>query len=104
MFAWNLLSIGVEALYYLKERGNAVFGFVRLIILGLLIAIALKLYRKFQQNRLIHLKKQVNKKEKASPKKTVQCNHCGVYIPSDEAVRDGDKNFCCVAHQREHAK
>lgn len=104
MFAWNLLSIGVAALYYLKERGNAVFGVVRLIILGLLIGLAMKLYRKFQQNRLTSLKKKSNKNNNPAAKKTVRCEQCGVYVPSDEAIHDAEKTFCSVEHQAEHRK
>ncbi|MBI5782369.1 MAG: hypothetical protein HZA69_01350 [Gammaproteobacteria bacterium] len=30
----------------------------------------------------------------------VACAHCGVHIPESEAVRDGDKYYCCEEHQK----
>ena len=29
----------------------------------------------------------------------VQCAHCGTYVPKDEAVRDGDRYYCCEPHR-----
>lgn len=80
------------------------FGVVRLIILGLLIGFALKLFRKFQENRLTSTKKKSNKNNKPTAKKTVRCEHCGIYVPSDEAIHDDDKTFCSLEHQSEHRK
>ena len=38
----------------------------------------------------------------AGPKteQMVTCGHCGLYLPQDEAVVQGDKYFCCAEHQR----
>ncbi len=94
----------MAALYYLKERGNAVFGVVRLIILGLLISFALKLFKKFQENRLTRTQKKSKNNNKPTAKKTVRCDHCGIYVPSDETINDGGKNFCSLEHQSEHRK
>ena len=30
----------------------------------------------------------------------IACAHCGVHIPEPEALRDGDKLYCCEDHQK----
>lgn len=36
----------------------------------------------------------------AAPEQMVHCEHCGLYLPQGEAVRDGDRYFCCAEHRR----
>jgi uncharacterized protein len=36
----------------------------------------------------------------AAPEQMVSCGHCGVYLPQSEAVREGDRYFCCNEHRR----
>ena len=31
--------------------------------------------------------------------KMIQCAECGIYIPEQEAVRDGEHAFCSAAHR-----
>ena len=35
----------------------------------------------------------------AAPATMVDCAHCGLHFPADEAVRDGARVFCCTAHR-----
>ncbi len=77
-------------------------GLVRIIILGMLIALVRNLFLKFQQNRLKQSAKKQSKTEKnIESKKTLRCDHCGVYIPANEALRDGEQIYCCPEHQKE---
>jgi len=82
-----------------------VTGLIRIIILGMLIALARNLFLKFQQNRQKLSTKNRSDKNQTStekniePKKTVRCDHCGIYIPVNEALQDGEKNYCCPEHQ-----
>ena len=32
---------------------------------------------------------------------TVRCARCGLYLPRDEALRDGDDYYCSEAHRRQ---
>ena len=34
------------------------------------------------------------------PEAMTQCAHCGVHFPCDEAVRDGEREYCCEDHRR----
>jgi uncharacterized protein len=34
------------------------------------------------------------------PEQMVNCGHCGLYLPQSEAVREGDRFFCCAEHRR----
>jgi len=36
----------------------------------------------------------------AAPEQMVNCSHCGLYLPQSEAIREGDRFFCCVEHRR----
>ncbi|MGE0385008.1 MAG: PP0621 family protein [Gammaproteobacteria bacterium] len=33
------------------------------------------------------------------PVKTVPCAHCGVYLPSNEALGEGERRYCSEAHR-----
>jgi uncharacterized protein len=35
-----------------------------------------------------------------APEQMVNCAHCGLYLPQSEAIREGDKFFCCKEHRR----
>ena len=83
-------------------------GLIRIIILGILLVLARNLFLKFQQNRQ---KKSTNKQssekqsrtdKKIESRKTLRCDHCGVYIPANEALRDGEKIYCCPEHKQQH--
>ena len=50
-----------------------------------------------------HLARQRNLRQpkRAIPPKaviSVQCAHCGLHLPREEALRRGDDYFCCQAH------
>lgn len=32
----------------------------------------------------------------------VPCLHCGVHVPADRAVVEGEAHFCCEDHRRVH--
>ncbi len=31
----------------------------------------------------------------------VRCARCGTFVPRGEAIRDGDRNYCCSQHRDE---
>jgi len=35
-----------------------------------------------------------------APEQMVTCGHCGLYLPRSEAIREGDRFFCCAEHRR----
>ena len=37
----------------------------------------------------------------AAPEQMVSCSQCGLYLPKNEAVAEGDKYYCCVEHRRQ---
>ncbi len=37
---------------------------------------------------------------RAAAQPLVPCAHCGVYVPVDEAVREGELSYCCDEHRR----
>lgn len=30
---------------------------------------------------------------------TLRCDHCGLFVPREEAVSDGDRHYCSEAHR-----
>lgn len=36
----------------------------------------------------------------AKPLEMVACAHCGVHLPAQDALVDGDRRFCSDAHRR----
>lgn len=42
--------------------------------------------------------KEDNHTDKENQNKMVKCLHCGLHIPEEEAIRKGDKVFCCLEH------
>ena len=48
------------------------------------------------------LKKDDRLNQNSDEKKMVKCLHCGLHIPENEAIKQGDKVFCSLEHaQRE---
>jgi len=45
-----------------------------------------------------HSKKDTDISNQDSIEDTVNCVHCGVYLPKSEAIRQQDKYFCCQEH------
>lgn len=39
---------------------------------------------------------------KSNNQKMVKCLHCGLHIPENEAITQGDKHFCSIEHARLH--
>lgn len=37
----------------------------------------------------------------ARAEKMVPCTLCGVYVPQNQAIRNGDEWYCCEAHRKE---
>lgn len=78
-------------------------GLIRIIILGILFVLARNLFLKFQHNRLEQLaKKQSGKGKKVESRKTLRCDHCGIYIPAHEAIRDEEKTYCSPEHKEQY--
>jgi len=68
-------------------------GIFRLIILGLLIWLGFRLYKRF------FAKKSVASDNKARiADNMVRCKHCGIHVPENEALRKGEDFYCCKNH------
>ncbi len=35
----------------------------------------------------------------ANPQDMVRCAHCGLHLPESEALRRGERSYCCRSHQ-----
>lgn len=65
---------------------------IRLLIIALIIWLLLKLWRRYTTQ------KQVPPKGK-SAERMVKCDHCGIYVPRSDALRQGERWYCGIEHQ-----
>lgn len=80
----------------------------RLIILFVLLAVSFYIVRLLLSNRKRqhHLSKSATKVTRTHKQKNnmVRCIHCGLYLPEEEAIKQGDKVFCSLKHGSQHRK
>ncbi len=72
----------------------------RLFLILVLLAVSLyvvKLIKIKLDEPLAKLKKD----EPSNNNQMVKCLHCGLHIPEEEAIKQGDKVFCSLEHARQ---
>ncbi len=75
----------------------------RFLFVLVLLAVSfygVKLLREKLGESLKKLKKD-SSTEKINSNKMVKCLHCGLHIPEEEAIKQGDKVFCSLEHAKE---
>jgi len=73
-------------------------GIVRTLLIVVAIFVALIIIK-----RLLAGRPQTPPKQAQAPK-LVQCAHCGVHVNEAQALRSGDRYFCCAEHQQRGEK
>ena len=78
----------------------------RFLFVFVLLAVSfygVKLLREKLDNPSNKLKKDnsADNNENDSSNKMVKCLHCGLHIPENEAIKQGDKTFCTLEHAKE---
>lgn len=69
-------------------------GLLRLILLIILAALLYRLVRRWLRQRADARHDRVSDQGRM-----LACAHCGTYIPEQDALRVGDKAYCCAAHR-----
>lgn len=64
-----------------------------LIALTLIFFIGRHLWRQRQRQQ------QADRKTSTPAQLTVRCAHCGLYLPSQEAISHQGRSYCCPAHR-----
>jgi len=72
-------------------------GLLRLILLAILAVLIYRLLRNWQTRRAAD-----SMAKPADQGKMLACDHCGLYLPEQDAVRDGVQVFCSEAHRLAH--
>lgn len=70
-------------------------GLLRLILLAILGALLYRGWRRWRDKRLAQTRARIREQGQM-----VACRHCGLYLPQQDAVRDGDDFYCSDAHRR----
>lgn len=69
---------------------------LRLIIIALAVWIVIVLIRNARNRKQVSDRRPADKVENM-----VSCAQCGVHLPENEAIRDGDRYFCSKEHRKE---
>ncbi len=73
----------------------------RLLVVLVLLAVSLyvvKLIKIKLDEPAPKLKKDSSRNDSVENSKMVKCLHCGLHIPENEAIKQGDKVFCSLEH------
>ena len=76
----------------------------RLLLVLVLLAVSLyvvKLLKIKLDEHTDKLEKDDSRNESVENDKMVKCLHCGLHIPENEAIKQGDKVFCSLEHARQ---
>lgn len=74
-------------------------GLLRLLLLVILGVLLYRMLRNWNARRM-------SRRPPASQDqgKMLACEHCGLYFPEQDAVRDGGHVYCSDAHRRAHTQ
>lgn len=71
-------------------------------ILFILVLLAVSFYVvKLIRTKMDEPPKKIKKDTKSTNNNMVKCLHCGLHIPEEEAIKQGDKTFCSLEHAKE---
>lgn len=65
-----------------------------------------RFYKRYQEvkQRLQHIEERMRTQSYPWQVKLCQCAYCGVHLPENEAVFDGQTPYCCLEHKRAHSQ
>jgi len=72
----------------------------RLLFVFVLLAVSFYVV-KLVRTKLDEPTKKLKKDASSNKNKMVKCLHCGLHIPEEEAIKQGDKVFCSLEHAKE---
>ena len=70
---------------------------IRLLVIIAIIWLVYRIYQNWLASKA-NLNKQHAKQSEI--KNTVQCSTCGVHLPEQEALQQGEEFYCCEAHKK----
>ncbi len=69
----------------------------RIFLVLVLLAVSLTVV-KLIKNKLDEPRAKLKKDNSVDNSKMLKCLHCGLHIPEEEAIKQGDKVFCSLEH------
>lgn len=69
---------------------------IRLVLVVLAVWIVIVLIRNARRSKQVNDRRPSEKVENM-----VSCAHCGVHLPEKDAIRDGERFFCCKEHRND---
>ncbi|MFO1263452.1 MAG: PP0621 family protein [Rhodoferax sp.] len=64
-----------------------------------LVLFAVALFVAWRVRSWLHRRTAPTRSPLAAPTAMLPCNHCGVHVPSGEAVQGAHGHYCCTAHR-----
>lgn len=69
---------------------------LRIILIALAVWIVIVLIRNARAK-----KQTTDQRPEKQVENMVECAHCGVHLPENEAIREGSDFYCCDEHRRQ---
>ena len=64
-----------------------------------LILVALLIWAIYQVIRVAGKSGNSDKGDTSQPERMLQCDYCRTHVPANEAIRTGNKTYCCARHR-----
>ena len=70
---------------------------LRIVLIAIAVWIIISMIRRWREQKA---DERMAERETPRVGTMVQCQYCGMHVPEQEAVRDGDATYCTVEHQQ----
>ncbi|MCP4702931.1 MAG: hypothetical protein GY862_39625 [Gammaproteobacteria bacterium] len=75
-------------------------GLTRLITILLVLWLGWLLFRYFRTHLPQRRRRRPRQNAKGGVVTMCRCDYCGLHVPKQEAIYDGNATYCCLAHQQ----
>ena len=82
--------------YSARTRDTNPMGLIRLIILAIVVYLVWQLIKRWQNRPVGRGDQGESRRLEGS---MVRCDHCGLFVPRDEAIEEGGRHYCSEAHR-----
>ncbi len=69
---------------------------IRYLLLGVVLWLVYRAIRRYIWQR----KREQSARQARQAMNMVVCDYCGVHLPQDEAIRQGERYYCCKDHSK----
>jgi uncharacterized protein len=74
----------------------------RIIFILVLLVVGYLMLKSHQRKRNVKQQYKQSSGQILKNTRVLRCQHCGLYVPEDEAISQGGKHFCSLEHAKQH--